>query len=111
MRAEVDTRLRLQDHREHDRKGRVALQARSELLSLTIAQYFAAILCRSHRHERELGARLAPSATCPRESVLPIRLRPDFYVVFEGYAGWAEYRPRRQEAQRRSLGADILRTS
>jgi hypothetical protein len=24
------------------------------------------------------------SATCPRESVLPIRLRPDFSVVFEG---------------------------
>jgi hypothetical protein len=34
-----------------------------------------------------------PSATCPRESVLPIRLRPDFSVVFEGYAGGAEHWP------------------
>ena len=32
------------------------------------------------------------SATCPRESVLPIRIRPDFLVVFEGYAGGAEHR-------------------
>jgi hypothetical protein len=38
------------------------------------------------------------SATCPRESVLPIRLRPDFSVVFEGYAGWAANRPLRQKA-------------
>ena len=35
------------------------------------------------------------SATCPRESVLPIRLRPDFSVVFEGYAGRAEHWPLR----------------
>ena len=27
------------------------------------------------------------SANHHRESVLPIRLRPDFCVVFEGYAG------------------------
>lgn len=74
MRAEMDTRLRLQDHREHDRKGRVTPQARSELLSLTIAQYFAAILCRSHRHERELGARLAPSATMPQSQTMPAPL-------------------------------------
>ena len=50
------------------------------------------------------------SATCPRESVLPIRLRPDFSVVFEGYAGGAEHWPRRQEVRMRSLRADILRT-
>jgi hypothetical protein len=31
------------------------------------------------------------SATYPCESVLPIRLRPDFYVVFEGYAGGSEH--------------------
>ena len=51
------------------------------------------------------------SATCPRESVLPIRLRPDFLVVFEGYAAGAEHWPLRQEGRKRSLRADILRTS
>jgi len=50
------------------------------------------------------------SATCPRESVLPIWLRPDFSVVFEGYAGGAEHWPPRQEARKRSLRADILWT-
>ena len=50
------------------------------------------------------------SATCPRESVLPIRLWPDFSVVFEGYAGGAEHCPCCQEARKRSLRADILRT-
>jgi hypothetical protein len=49
-----------------------------------------------------------PSATCPRESVLPIRLRADFSVVFEGYAGGAEHRPRRKVARKRSPKADIL---
>ena len=44
------------------------------------------------------------SATCPRESVLPIRLRLDFSVIFKGYAGGAEHRPRRQKGQKRSLG-------
>ena len=52
-----------------------------------------------------------PSATCPRESVLTIRLRQDFLVVFEGYAGGAEHWPLRQEARKRSLRAEILRTS
>jgi hypothetical protein len=51
------------------------------------------------------------SATCPRESVLRIRLRRDFSVVFEGYAGGAEHWPRRQVARERSLRSDILRTS
>ncbi len=50
------------------------------------------------------------SATYPRESVLLIRLRPDFCVVFEGYAGRAEHWPRRQNAREGSLSADILRT-
>ena len=48
--------------------------------------------------QRVLAASTFPSATCPRESVLPIRLRPDFSVVFEGYAGGAEHWPLRQEA-------------
>ncbi len=62
-------------------------------------------------HKRRFDVRPIPSATCPRESVLPIRLRPDFSVVFEGYAGKAEHRRQRQEARRRSLRVDILRTS
>ena len=49
-------------------------------------------------HKRRLDIRPIPSATCPRESVLPIRLRPDFSVVFEGYAGGAEHWPRRRHA-------------
>ena len=39
-----------------------------------------------------------PSATWLRESVLPIRLRPDFLVVFEGYAGGAEHWLGRRDA-------------
>ncbi|SEM27642.1 hypothetical protein SAMN05443999_11819 [Roseovarius azorensis] len=50
------------------------------------------------------------SATCPRESVLPIRLRPDFSVVFEGYAGGAVNRATPRRTRMRSLRADILRT-
>ncbi len=57
------------------------------------------------------GSNPSLSATCPRESVLPIRLRPEFLVVFEGYAGEAEHRRRCQAARRRSLRPDILRTS
>lgn len=60
---------------------------------------------------RRLDVRPVRSAICPRESVLPIRLRPDFSVIFEGYAGGAEHRPRRQEARKQSLRADILQTS
>jgi hypothetical protein len=41
---------------------------------------------------------------------LPIRLRPDFPVVFEGYTGGAVNRPWPQETRKHSLGADILRT-
>ena len=61
--------------------------------------------------QRRSDVRPIPSATCPHESVLPIRLRPDFSVAFEGYAGGAEHWPCRREAPKRSLGADILRTS
>ena len=57
-----------------------------------------------------VGSNPTSSATCPSESFLPIRLRPDFFVVFEGYAWRAEHWPPRQEARKRSLGADILRT-
>jgi len=42
-------------------------------------------------HKRRFDVRPILSATCPCESVLPIRLRPDFPVVFEGYAGGAEH--------------------
>jgi hypothetical protein len=61
--------------------------------------------------QRRFDVRPIPSATCPRESVLPIRPRPDFFVVFEGYAGGAEHRCRRQVARKPSLRANILRTS
>lgn len=43
--------------------------------------------------QRTFDSRPIPSATCPRESGLPIRLRPDFSIVFEGYAGEAEHCP------------------
>ena len=68
-------------------------------------------LLRAQTGNRLEGSNPFGSATCPRESVLPIRLRPDFLVVLEGYAVWAEHWPRGQEAQKRSLRAVILRTS
>jgi len=58
-----------------------------------------------------VGSNPTSSATWPCESGLPIRLQPDFSVVFEGYAGRAEHWQRRQVAWKRSLRADILRTS
>jgi len=61
--------------------------------------------------QRELVASATPSATCPRESVLPIRLRPDFSVVFEGYARSPFHRSRHAATPKRSLGASILRGS
>src|SRR5690606_13577740 len=48
---------------------------------------------------RRFDGRPIPSATCPNEMVLLIRLRPDFSVVFEGYAGEAGHRPRREEGR------------
>ena len=44
-------------------------------------------LLRVQTGNRLEGSNPFVSATCPRESVLPIRLRLDFSVVFEGYAG------------------------
>ena len=61
-------------------------------------------------HKRRLDFRPIPSATCPRESVLPIRLRQDFPVVFGGYADGAEHWHYRQEARMPSLWPFILRT-
>ena len=61
-------------------------------------------------HKRRLDFRPVPSATCLCESVLPIRPRPDFFVVFEGYAGEAEHWLRYQVDRKRSLRADILWT-
>lgn len=51
------------------------------------------------------------SAICPCESVLLIRLRPEFSVVFEGYAVGAEHWLQSEDARKRSLRAGILRTS
>lgn len=52
--------------------------------------------------QRTFDAGPVPSATCPRESVLPIRLRPGFSVVFGGYAEGAVNRPCCQEAPKSS---------
>src|SRR5690606_35289745 len=60
--------------------------------------------------QSRLDIRPFPSATCPREKVLPIWLGPDFSVVFEGYAGGAKHLPLCHESRKRSLRADILRT-
>ena len=57
------------------------------------------------------GSNPSPSATCPRESVLSILWRPEFLVFSKGFAGQAEHLSRSQEALKRSLRADILRTS
>lgn len=59
----------------------------------------------------QFSVRVIPSATCPRESVLPIWLGPDFSVVFEGYAGQAIHLPLCQVSLKRSLRTDILWTS
>ena len=67
-------------------------------------------LLRAQTGNRLEGSNPFVSATCPRESVLPIRLRPDFSVVFEGYAGGAVNRPTRREARTRSLKGGILPT-
>ena len=56
--------------------------------------------------KRFAGSNLFRPATYPSESVLLIRLRPDFSVVFEGYAGGAEHLSQCQEASNRSLRAD-----
>ena len=48
-------------------------------------------LLRVQTGNRLEGSNPFVSATCPLESVLSIRLRPDFSVVFEGYAGGAEH--------------------
>jgi hypothetical protein len=42
--------------------------------------------------------------------LLQIRPRPDFCVIFEGYAGEAEHWRSRQVARKQSLKADILWT-
>ena len=50
------------------------------------------------------------SATCTRESVIPIRLRSDFSVFFESYAGGAEHWLGHQVGRKRSLQGDNRRT-
>ena len=51
-----------------------------------------------------------PPPLAPNESVLLIRLRPNFSVVFGGYAGGAINRCLRQPAPTWSLRADTLQT-
>ena len=67
-------------------------------------------LLRAQTGNRLEGSNPFGSATSPSQSVLPIRLRPDFSVVFEGYAGWAVNWHIPQIVRKRSLRADILQT-
>lgn len=60
--------------------------------------------------QRRFVFRCSPSATCPREKVLPIWLGPDFSVVCEGCAGGAEHWLGHQVGRKRSLQGEILRT-
>ncbi|MDZ4137102.1 MAG: HPP family protein [Paracoccaceae bacterium] len=75
-----------------------------------LAQPWSAVVGNSISALAALDGSPVPSATCHSETVLPIRLRPDFSVVFGGYAGWAVNRPTPQRAHSRSLRADILQT-
>lgn len=63
------------------------------------------------RGNSTVGSNPTSSATCPRESILPIRLRPDFSVVFKGYARSPFHRSRHAVTPKRSLRASILRGS
>ena len=54
---------------------------------------------------RRFDAGPVPSATCPRESVLPIRPQPDFLVVFGGYADGAVHRHQRGMTEISLFGA------
>ena len=54
---------------------------------LKIAGIFVAFRLDPNWQNSRIEVRVIPSATCPCESVLPIRLRPDFSVIFKGYAG------------------------
>ena len=54
--------------------------------------------------QRRFDVRPIPSAICPCESVLPIRLRPDFLVFSKGFVVQAEHRPVYFWAKNRSLG-------
>ena len=62
-------------------------------------------------HKRRLDRSPVPSATCLSEPVLPIQLRPDFLVVFKGYARSPFHPSRQAVTPKRSLGASILRGS
>jgi len=66
--------------------------------------------CAGGSSQRRFDGSRVPSATCPRENVLSIRLLQEILFIFEGYAGGAEHWLRRQEGQKRSLSADILQT-
>src|SRR6056297_2476105 len=75
-----------------------------------VAEWSIAPVLKTGDAQASVGSNPTPSATCPREKVLPIWLGPDFLVVFEGYAGGPEHRHGCREGQNRSLRADILRT-
>ena len=57
---------------------------------------------------RLVGSNPTPSATCCIETVLRLRQVPDFLLVFKGYNRKAIHLRQRQNAENRSLKADIL---
>jgi len=60
-------------------------------------------LLRVQTGNRLEGSNPFGSATCLNESVLPVWLRPNFSVVFGGYAVRAVHWHQRRRAQKRSL--------
>jgi len=103
------TRQNLYVHR--DRPGRQAVRLRYDRMRLrrAVRSLMGDVLKRgmcihgSNENNglgwRRLSFRPIPSAISPCESVIPIRLRPDFSVVFGGYAGGAEFWPRRHDTE------------
>ena len=59
-----------------------------------VAERSIAAVLKTADAQASVGSNPTPSATCLRKSVLSIRLRPDFLVVFEGCRGGAvDYGP------------------
>ena len=104
---QADTRIY---HEEGEQDGQHGLKAREKALVTVHAHPYTGPrsggrvvegtpLLRVQAGNRLEGSNPFHSATCLRESVLPIQLRPDFLVVFEGYAGGAVNLPRCQEGR------------
>jgi hypothetical protein len=75
-----------------------------------VAEWSNAPVLKTGVRESVPWVRIPPPPPRALEGVLSIRLRPDFSVSFEGYAGEAEHWPRREEGLKCSLSANILWT-